>query len=269
MLLAVAALLESGLADPVMLPAARPSSRPRPAASASPTRSSRPTKPARPPKEPSSERRQHEPMQISEGELISLTTDLDEMPTRTLPDDAGRHRAERLHQLPRTSAAIGLEPAQLPDGAGSRARRHARPRGVRAARQLVIDADGEQSSTTDRAGEGRQATVDLAVAGLAAGLENLAVQTYQAGARRGNGRQARRPCRPRSPPSPRPAMAQHKDHAGAWNAVLTGRGQEPVTGVDMTVNDAVVKPGFAKVKDVGGPRQVRRSPSRTRPPPPT
>ena len=47
------------------------------------------------------------------------------------------------------------------------------------------------------------------------------------------------------------AQSQHKDHAAAWNAVLTGAGKEAVTGVDVTVKKGVDK-AFAKVKDVPG-----------------
>ncbi|MDQ1459910.1 MAG: hypothetical protein QOI08_1394, partial [Actinomycetota bacterium] len=34
--------------------------------------------------------------------------------------------------------------------------------------------------------------------------------------------------------------------------VLAGAGKSPVTGIDKTVQDAVVAPTFAKVKDAGG-----------------
>ncbi|MFN8025494.1 MAG: ferritin-like domain-containing protein [Acidimicrobiia bacterium] len=44
---------------------------------------------------------------------------------------------------------------------------------------------------------------------------------------------------------------QHKDHAAAWNGVLTGAGKQAVTGVDLTVKQSV-DAAFAKVTDVPG-----------------
>src|SRR5262249_40189376 len=80
--------------------------------------------------------------------------------------------------------------------------------------------------------------------------ENLAVGTYQAGidaATKGNLGAV--------PPAvvtfAQTAQSQHKDHAAAWNAVLTGAGKKPVTGVDLTVKKSVDQ-AFAGVKDVPG-----------------
>jgi len=47
------------------------------------------------------------------------------------------------------------------------------------------------------------------------------------------------------------AQSQHKDHAAAWNGVLTGAGKKAVSGVDLTVKKSVDK-AFAQVKDVPG-----------------
>ncbi len=91
---------------------------------------------------------------------------------------------------------------------------------------------------------------DLAVVALAASLENLAVGTYQAAIdavtqgkldRRAAGGGDLRET----------AQSQHKDHAAAWNGVLTGAGKKAVTGVDLTVKKSVDK-AFAQVKDVPG-----------------
>jgi Ferritin-like domain len=91
---------------------------------------------------------------------------------------------------------------------------------------------------------------DLAVVALAASLENLAVGTYQAGidaATKGSLGDV--------PPAvvtfAQTVQGQHKDHAAAWNAVLTGAGKQAVDGVDMTVKKSVDK-AFAQVKDVPG-----------------
>ena len=47
------------------------------------------------------------------------------------------------------------------------------------------------------------------------------------------------------------AQSQHKDHAAAWNGVLTGAGKKAVTGVDLTVKKSV-DTAFKQVKDVPG-----------------
>jgi hypothetical protein len=93
-------------------------------------------------------------------------------------------------------------------------------------------------------------TGDLAVVALAASLENLAVGTYQAGidaATKGSLGDV--------PPAvvtfAQTAQSQHRDHAAAWNAVLTGAGKKAVNGVDVTVKKSVDK-AFAKVTDVPG-----------------
>ncbi|MEY2420186.1 MAG: hypothetical protein QOI95_253 [Acidimicrobiaceae bacterium] len=92
-------------------------------------------------------------------------------------------------------------------------------------------------------------TGDLAIAALAASLENLAVQTYQAGLDAATmGKLG--PVPPAVATFATTVQQQHKDHAAAWNSILTGAGKPAVTGVDKTVQDAVVTPGFANVHNV-------------------
>jgi hypothetical protein len=96
----------------------------------------------------------------------------------------------------------------------------------------------------------QQLTGDLAVVALAASLENLAVATYQAGIDA-----ATKGTLGDVPPAvvtfAQTAQGQHKDHAAAWNGVLTGAGKKAVSGVDLTVKKSVDQ-AFAKVKDVPG-----------------
>jgi hypothetical protein len=99
-------------------------------------------------------------------------------------------------------------------------------------------------------GGGQKLTGDLAVVGLAAALENLAVGTYQAGIDAATaGKLGAVP--PAVVEFATVAQQHHRDHAAAWNGVLTGAGKMPVTGVDLTVKKSVDK-AFAKVTDVGG-----------------
>jgi len=93
-------------------------------------------------------------------------------------------------------------------------------------------------------------TGDLAVVALAASLENLAVATYQAGIDAATaGKLGAVP--PAIVTFAQTAQSQHKDHAAAWNGVLTGAGKKAVSGVDLTVKKSV-DTAFAQVKDVGG-----------------
>lgn len=97
---------------------------------------------------------------------------------------------------------------------------------------------------------GQKLTGDLAVVGLAAALENLAVATYQAGIDAATaGKLGAVP--PAIVTFATTAQGHHKNHAEAWNGVLTGAGKKAVTGVDLTVKQAV-DTAFAKVTDVPG-----------------
>ena len=100
---------------------------------------------------------------------------------------------------------------------------------------------------TTMAGDG---SVDLKVAGLAAGLEVLAVGTYKAAldaAEAGSLGEV--------PPAVgefvTTAMAQHQEHLDAWNKVLSGAGVAEVTEPDATLKPTV-DAAFAKVTDVAG-----------------
>lgn len=102
------------------------------------------------------------------------------------------------------------------------------------------------TETTAAAGD----NVDLTVAGLAAGLEVLAVGTYKAAldaATAGGLGDV--------PPAVAEfvtvAMAHHQEHLDAWNGVITGAGGEAVTEPNATLKP-VVDAEFAKVTDVAG-----------------
>ncbi len=89
------------------------------------------------------------------------------------------------------------------------------------------------------------------MAALAASLENLAVATYQAGLDAATaGKLGAVP--PAIATFATTVQKQHKDHAAAWNSIITGAGKTAISGVDTTVKDAVVTPGFAAVKDIPG-----------------
>lgn len=91
---------------------------------------------------------------------------------------------------------------------------------------------------------------DLAVAAVAASLENLAVFAYTAGLQAANaGKLGAVP--PAVGTFATTALGQHKQHADAWNGVLQSHHKAPVTVVNPTLAPTV-QSDFAKVTDVGG-----------------
>lgn len=187
-------------------------------------------------------------MPISESQLTVLTHNLEEIHHDSLPEmrRSVADWTEKLHDLTSgrpvgrrafvvTSGVLGgglaLAACSSSDGGGTAA------------------GDKSTTSAAPESTEGGSAADDLKVAALAAGLENLAVKTYQAAIDAvGAGSLGNVP--PAVTEFAKTVMGQHSDHAAAWNQVLTGAGKAAVTGVDTTVDDAVVKPGFAKVKSV-------------------
>jgi len=192
-------------------------------------------------------------MQISEGELSAMTRDLEEMHQATLPkmQEAAAEWSERNRDLGTDDGKgrfSGPTRRNFLFGAGA------------AVGGLVLAACSSKSSTgttgtTTAGGSGTTAaasglTGDLAVANLAAGLENLAVQTYQKAIDAVTSNQLQG-----IPPAivafAMTAQKQHKDHAAAWNSILTSAGKTAQSGVDITVRDAYVTPMFPTVKDAG------------------
>lgn len=185
-------------------------------------------------------------MEISERELNALTNDLDEMHHDALPKM--HSAAEELVELNGLFRG-GIEKL----GATATSRRTFLLGAGAVAGGLTLAACGGKSSNGKASGGGgnQKLSGDLSVAALAASLENLAVQTYQAGLDAAS-KGALGAVPPAVATFAMTAQSHHRDHAAAWNSILTKAGKNAITGVDQTVNDAVVKPGFAEVKDVVG-----------------
>jgi hypothetical protein len=87
---------------------------------------------------------------------------------------------------------------------------------------------------------------DLSVAALLASMENLLVSVYQEGI-------DKKDKFGTFPPGVMAvvtaAQQQHKDHAVAWNGILTGAGKPGVTGVDLSVKSAAVDAPLARARD--------------------
>jgi hypothetical protein len=95
---------------------------------------------------------------------------------------------------------------------------------------------------------------DLAVAAVAASLENLAVFAYKSGlTAAGAGKLGTVP--PAIATFATTAMNQHTQHAAAWNAVLTQNGKAKVTVTNPTLTPTI-QAAFAKVTDVTGLAQL-------------
>jgi len=91
---------------------------------------------------------------------------------------------------------------------------------------------------------------DLAVAAVAASLENLAVYAYNAGLSAATaGKLGTVP--PAVATFATTALSQHTQHAQAWNAVLAANGKAKVTVVNPTLAPTV-NADFAKVNNVTG-----------------
>jgi Ferritin-like domain len=93
-------------------------------------------------------------------------------------------------------------------------------------------------------------TGDLAVAAVAASLENLAVFAYNAGLSAASaGKLGTVP--PAVAAFATTVKGQHEQHAAAWNAVLKSHGKAPVTVTNPSLTPTV-QSDFAKVTDVTG-----------------
>jgi hypothetical protein len=109
----------------------------------------------------------------------------------------------------------------------------------------TMATDSTMATETTMAGGG-----DLAIAQLAAGLEVLAVSTYQSAAdAAGSGALGAVP--PAVGEYVATALAQHQEHLAAWNKVITDGGGAEVTEPNADLAP-VVADKFAQVTDVAG-----------------
>jgi len=189
-------------------------------------------------------------LQITEREHVAMTRDLDEVHHATLPD---MHAAlSGWREVLRRGAQAAPSRRAFIAGAGA-----AGAAAVLAACSKTSSSSPSGAPTTTAAGNaavpGQGLSGDLAVAALAAALENTAVATYQAGIDAASaGKLGKVP--PAVVTFAKTAQAQHADHANAWNAALTGAGKRaiPANYGDTTVYTGVVKPAFAAVTDAVG-----------------
>ena len=177
---------------------------------------------------------------ISEAELASMTRELDTMHKESFPGvrkslgefsanlahlNSGRSTARRSFLFGAGGLAVVGGVAACSSSGGSKA----------------ISSSSAAGSTP--AGSSSSAaspyTGDLKVVALAAALENLAVAAYgMALTAAGKGTYGAVP--PAVATFVTTAMGQHKDHAAAWNGVLSKAGLQPVTTPALSITSAEV-----------------------------
>ncbi|MFJ8431181.1 ferritin-like domain-containing protein [Kitasatospora sp. NPDC094019] len=187
---------------------------------------------------------------ISEGELTRLTAEMDQAHRDTLPamrasaldltDELRARREGRSRDLGRRRFLLGA------GGAAVALTVAACSSGKSTGSAPPVSAG---ASMPPSASESGQYTGDLKVVALATALENQAVGAYRATLdAAGKGRLGTVP--PAVATFVTTAMAQHADHARAWNAVLTGAGRPAITNVPLT-NQAETTEALGKATSVG------------------
>ncbi|MFJ4922756.1 ferritin-like domain-containing protein [Streptomyces sp. NPDC088725] len=172
---------------------------------------------------------------ISEGQLVRLTADMEEAHRETLP--VMHASAADLTERIKAEEAVGEKPGRTDAG---RRRFLLGAGGVGAAFLLAACSSDKGSSSTPSALDSPGAaadsvtyTGDLKIVALAVALENQAVGAYKATlAAAKAGKLGKVP--PAVASFVTKAMAQHADHAKAWNAVLTGAGKPAITNVPLS-----------------------------------
>jgi hypothetical protein len=92
---------------------------------------------------------------------------------------------------------------------------------------------------------------DFAVVALAASLENLVVRSYT-DALEAVAAGDIEEVAPALTTLAERALAHHSEHAAGWNRLLVDAGQQPVEGVNRTVQDALADPGLTAVRQGPG-----------------
>ncbi|WP_328465669.1 ferritin-like domain-containing protein [Streptomyces sp. NBC_00448] len=191
-------------------------------------------------------------MPISEDQLARLTRDMETAHRDTLP----AMRASAVDLAEDIRGNLGKQE----DGPSDPARRRFLfgAGGLAAAMALAACSSSDKhdsaaapsgSASASASGSSKsQYTGDLKVVALAVALENQAVGAYQATLKAAKaGKLGTVP--PAIATFVTTAMAQHADHAKAWNAVLTGAGKPAITNVPLS-NQPATLAALGKAKTV-------------------
>ncbi len=181
--------------------------------------------------------RNPEVMAISEHELTIMTRDLDQIHNDVGMPAMNRAIGEWTERSRTTRRGFLIGAGALAGGA-----------------VLAACSSGSSSPTTTRGSSGASVsdklTGDLAVAALAASLENLAVAAYgDVLTAAGAGKLGTVP--PAVANFATTVKAQHTQHAQAWNSAIVASGHSAITTPDPVLTP-VITADFAKVTDVTG-----------------
>jgi len=193
-------------------------------------------------------------MAITEGELLSMTNELDTMHRQTFPDvrktldefSANVVAISTKQATARRNFLMGMGGAVLL-GTVAACTSSKSNSGTSPTTSSAITPSGSTSSSAPSS----PYTGDLQVVALAAALENLAVTAYKGAlAAASAGKLGTVP--PAVATFVTTAMAQHMDHASAWNGVLSKAKLPAITGTPLTITaDQVAMLNAAKsVPDV-------------------
>ncbi|WP_329166854.1 ferritin-like domain-containing protein [Streptomyces sp. NBC_01387] len=212
---------------------------------------------------------------ISEGELSRLTQGMDEAHRQTLPAMAASARDLAVEMRDLRSAEPGPEQQEQEQVQVQRvhvARRRFLTGAGASAAMLALAACGGKtnsvptggsasgspsagmspsmsaSASSSASGGASKYTGDLKVVALAVALENQAVAAYKAALSAAKaGKLGTVP--PAISTFITTAMAQHQDHANAWNGVLSSAGKPKITGVPLSNQPEITK-ALGQVKNV-------------------
>lgn len=188
-------------------------------------------------------------MQMSEAELISMTSDLKDAHSDTLP---------ALHSSLQAWVREGNDHNGTPSGLSRRS--FLARSGLLAAGGFLVATTGAAATPIPRTLNredsaaalrgAANAPLNVKVAALAASLENLAVATY------GAALNAAAAGKLGTVPNAiatfiETATAQHKDHAAAWNAMIVSAGFHKITAPNADIGKSV-NAAFATVTDIPG-----------------
>jgi hypothetical protein len=174
-------------------------------------------------------------MAISERELNAMTSELDMLHKETFPG-VSKTLEEFSANLSHLATKAPTDRRSFLAGLG----------GLAVVGGLAACSSAKTSSSSSSSAPGSAVaptaskyTGDLKVVALAAALENLAVTAYQ-GALTMAGQNKLGAVPPAVATFVTTAMAQHKDHAQAWNSVLAKANLPIITGAPLTITGSQV-----------------------------
>ena len=192
----------------------------------------------------------------TEGELVSMTTELDELHRDVGVPAMREHVADMIEGvagslLPTTRRSFLLGAGAVAAG-GAAIMIGGAPTWAAASTRSLTMLHGEEAASASFPPTGLKG--DLAVAAVAASLENLAVFAYTAGlSAAAAGKLGAVP--PAVATFATTVKAQHVEHAAAWNGVLKANHKAAITVTNPTLTPTV-QSEFAKVTDVAGLAQL-------------